>query len=85
MNSKPENEPVKQLFKGNTFIKRMKRRSASFMYGNKRPSEMSMTRGNAEEEVEGIRNAIGDESDVEFDSQKYNECFINIYGFSKCN
>ena len=44
-----------------------------------------LTRGNAEEEVEGIRNAIDDESDVEFDSHKYNECFMNIYGFSEYN
>ena len=34
-----------------------------------------------EEEVEAIKNTLDDEHEV-FCSQKYNECFMNIYGFT---
>ena len=83
-------------------IKRMKRRSAKYMHGQKRPSCMKeeqkeecsaairvdklysniLVEGKAEEHVETISNALGEEGEL-FDSQKYNDCFMNIYGYSE--
>ena len=37
-----------------------------------------LSEGRAEEEVESIKNPLGD---FEFDSQEYNNCFMNIYGY----
>ena len=37
-----------------------------------------LSEGRADEEVESIQHSMGN---VEFNSQTYNECFMNIYGF----
>ena len=37
-----------------------------------------LSEGRAEEEVESIKNSLGE---IEFDSQQYNDCFMNIYGY----
>ena len=37
-----------------------------------------LSEGRAEEEVESIKNSLGD---IPFDSQQYNDCFMNIYGY----
>ena len=41
-----------------------------------------LVEGKAEEHVETISNALGEEGEL-FDSQKYNDCFMNIYGYSE--
>ena len=37
-----------------------------------------LSEGSTEEEVESIKNSLGD---IPFDSQQYNDCFMNIYGY----